>query len=51
VRAEAEGFIVSQSVDWPGSVSVMRFAAAEGGASQYPSCDGRWDDEPAREAA
>lgn len=41
-QARAEGWIVSQSVDEPGSVGVMRFAAAEGGATQFPSCDGRW---------
>lgn len=40
--AQAEGWIVSQSEDEPGSVGVMRFAAAEGGATQWPSCDGRW---------
>lgn len=39
---EAQGWIVSQSVDEPGSAGVMRFAAAEGGATQWPSCDGRW---------
>jgi hypothetical protein len=44
-EAEAEGFIVSQAEDFPGSVSVMRFAEAGGGASQFPSCDGRWLDE------
>jgi len=41
-QARAEGWIVSQSEDEPGSVGVMRFAAAEGGATQWPSCDGRW---------
>jgi hypothetical protein len=40
--AEAQGFIVSQSVDEPASVGVMRFAAAEGGATQWPTCDGQW---------
>jgi hypothetical protein len=40
--AEAEGFIVSQSVAEPGSVGVMRFAAAQGGATMWPSCDGKW---------
>lgn len=42
VRAEAEGFIVSQSADVPGTVSVMRFAAGQGGAAQWPSCGGEW---------
>ena len=41
-QSEAEGWIVSQSEDEPGSVGVMRFAAAEGGATQFASCDGRW---------
>lgn len=41
-QAEDEGFIVSQAVDQPGSIGVMRFAAADGGATQFPSCDGRW---------
>lgn len=41
-EAEAQGFIVSQSVDEPRSVSVMRFAAADGGATQFPTCDGQW---------
>jgi hypothetical protein len=41
-QARAEGFIVSQSVAEPGSVGVMRFAAAEGGAAMWPSCDGQW---------
>ena len=41
-EAQAMGWIVSQSVDEPGSAGVMRFAAAEGGATQWPSCDGRW---------
>lgn len=41
-QSEAEGWIVSQSIDEPGSAGVMRFAAAEGGATQWPSCDGRW---------
>ena len=44
IEAGAQGFIVSQSVDEPGSVSVMRFAAADGGATQYPTCDGGWSD-------
>ena len=39
---EAEGWIVSQAVDEPGAVGVMRFAAAEGGATQWPSCSGAW---------
>ena len=43
-EAMAQGFIVSQSVDFPGLISVMRFAEGPGGASQYPSCDGRWLD-------
>lgn len=42
--AEAQGFIVSQSVDEPGLVGVMRFAAAGGGATQWPACDGSWAD-------
>lgn len=41
-QARAEGFIVSQSVNAPGSAGVMRFAAAEGGATQWPSCSGGW---------
>jgi hypothetical protein len=40
--AVAEGWIVPQDVDEPGSVGVMRFAAAEGGATQWPSCTGEW---------
>lgn len=52
-QAMAEGWIVLQAEDEPGSVGVMRFAAAEGGATQWPSCDGRWlETAPeAREAA
>jgi hypothetical protein len=41
-QAEAEGFIVSQSVDEPGTVGVMRHAAAGGGALQWPTCGGEW---------
>jgi hypothetical protein len=42
-EAEAQGFVVSQSVDEPGSVGVMRFAGAgTGGATQWPSCGGEW---------
>lgn len=41
-QAKAEGFIVSRSVGLPGAVGVMRFAAAEGGAPMWPSCDGAW---------
>jgi 5-methylcytosine-specific restriction enzyme A len=40
--AEAQGFIVSQSVQVPGSVGVMRFAESGGGATQWPTCDGEW---------
>lgn len=40
--AEAMGFIVPQQVDEPGQVGVMRFAATEGGATQFATCDGRW---------
>ena len=41
-RAEAEGFIVSQSVGEPGSRGVMRFSASEGGATMWPDCSGNW---------
>jgi hypothetical protein len=41
-QAMAEGFIVSRSVGRPGSVGVMRFAAAQGGATMWPSCGGLW---------
>lgn len=42
-QAEAEGFVVSQSVRKPGSVGVMRYAGAGmGGATQWPTCDGEW---------
>jgi hypothetical protein len=52
-EARAEGWIVSQSVDEPGSVGVMRFAAAEDGATQWPTCSGEWAQAApeAREAA
>jgi hypothetical protein len=52
-EAQAMGWIVSQSADEPGSVGVMRFAAAESGATQWPACDGRWLETAAemREAA
>lgn len=40
--AEAQGFIVSRSVEVPGSVGVMRFAAAGSGVTQWPTCDGEW---------
>jgi hypothetical protein len=41
-QSQAEGWIVSQSEDEPASVGVMRFASAEGGATQWPSCSGEW---------
>lgn len=52
-QAMAEGWIVSQSEGEPGSVGVMRFAAAEGGATQWPTCSGEWAQAApeAREAA
>lgn len=46
VRAQAEGFIVSQAVDVPANIGVMRFAEADGGTTQYPSCTGKWLDAP-----
>lgn len=52
-EARAMGWIVSQSEDEPDSVGVMRFAAAEGSGTQWPSCGGRWleTSAEAREAA
>ena len=47
IDAESMGFVVSQSRQEPGAEGVMRFGAAEGGATQWPSCDGRWLDEAA----
>jgi hypothetical protein len=44
-RAEAEGYIVPAETLLPGSVSVL-VATADGGLEKYPSCDGRWLDEP-----
>jgi hypothetical protein len=41
-QAEAEGFIVSQSVDEPASAGVMRFAGSAGGVTQWPACSGEW---------
>ena len=41
-EAEAQGFIVSQAVDEPGSVGVMRFAEAGSGVTQWPTCGGEW---------
>lgn len=41
-EAQAMGWIVSQSAGEPAAEGVMRFAAAGGGATQWPSCDGRW---------
>lgn len=40
--AQAQGFIVSHEVECPGDVGVMRFAACEGGATQWPDCSGGW---------
>jgi len=45
INAEAMGFAVSQSAREPAAKGVMRFAMAEGGGTQWPSCDGRWLDE------
>ncbi len=50
-EAEVQGFIVSQSVDEPGSVSVMRGSEDGGGAAMYPTCTGEWLSEPAGEVA
>lgn len=41
-EAQAQGFIVSQSVAFPGSVGVMRGSADGGGALMWPDCDGNW---------
>jgi hypothetical protein len=41
-QAAAEGFIVSQAVDEPATVSVMRYAATGSGATQWPTCGGEW---------
>lgn len=41
-QMEAEGWIVSQAILRPGTRGVMRFAAAEGGATHWPSCEGHW---------
>lgn len=41
-RARAEGWIVSQSAAKPGAVGVTRFAAADGGTTQWPTCSGEW---------
>ncbi len=52
-QAMTEGWIVSRAVRHPGTVGVMRFAAAEGGATQWPTCTGEWAETApeAREAA
>lgn len=41
-QMEAEGWIVPQAVDEPGSVGVKRFAAAGGDTTRWPSCTGEW---------
>lgn len=41
-QAMAEGFIVSHEAERPGDIGVMRFAARDGGATQWPACAGEW---------
>lgn len=41
-QAEADGFIVSQSVDQPATVAVARFARTGRPVRQVPTCDGEW---------
>lgn len=42
-QAQAQGFVVSQSVAEPASIGVMRYAGTGGGgATQWPTCGGTW---------
>lgn len=42
LHAEAMGFVVSRAEDEPGKWGVMRFAAIDGGSTQWPDCHGNW---------
>lgn len=43
-EAEGAGWVISREVLLPGSVSVMLFGSGGGGASMFPTCDGRWSE-------
>lgn len=52
VLAEAEGLIIPRVTALPGSLSVLvHLEDDRGGMEKWPSCDGRWLDEPQELAA